>query len=330
MATDRPERAARHVHEVILGEITTSLLDTSDPVSPATATQLLDLLPGCRPKRASHPVGRAQSPDLGLGVDCRVPTGSGGGARAIGIVAAHAVLTGGHVVQGSAYARVLIGTATARRTWAHYLAQPGVVEVIRKARAADLSEAFLTAPRNPELLDLGAIGSWVLHRVQDQPTLDRGSRLRARSGRLRWAVEIDDSLTEPSSLLRLLEDDTYLVLHKARSVDLEGIVGFCEDVALHAWLLAALNGAVERSLRTGDRFDELAPALEYLGHLWHPRAYLDPSLHHLWQQLIEEGPQLSREWQSQVTRIRDLLTMLTLRARDEGFPQEPFRAGFLR
>ena len=88
-------------------------------------------------------------------------------------------------------------------------------------------------------------------------------------------------------------------------------------MALHTWLLSALTAAVERSQRVGSPVDELAPALEYLGHLWYPGAHVAAPLRHLWDPLESRTPQLSREWRTQVERLRDAIALLTLRAQSE-------------
>jgi hypothetical protein len=312
MTTDRSGSGKAGEAVAVLGEITTRLLDASIPLAPQEATALLDLMPGRRPVWATYPVHRVQSADLGFGVDCDLFTGRGGIARTIGIVNAHAVLTGGHIMQGSAHAMVAIDANTKRQRWSHYVARQGVVEVINKVAADELSRAYLWSEPTPDHLDLRAVGDQVLELVENKPVVDRGSRLKTLSGRLRWAALIREAVVKPQVEVDLLEDGTYLVSLTARSADVEGIIRFCEDLALHAWLLAALNRAFERSMRPmNNLYDELVPALQYLGHLWNPRAHLPTRVHHLWDP-IEEGPQLSRAWQSQVARTRDGIALQSI------------------
>src|SRR5689334_23263848 len=88
------------------GEIHTGLLQNSTALSSERVSELLDLVVGERVRRFERPVTHAVSPDKLTGVDCVLPSSSGRNTRGIGTVVSRLTVTGGHVVQGSSYARV--------------------------------------------------------------------------------------------------------------------------------------------------------------------------------------------------------------------------------
>lgn len=302
--------------EVVLGEITTRLLDNSSPLPIGAARQALELVDGRRPTWRTHPVSRVVADGRPVGVDCDLATGEPGKparVRAIGTVATRAVLTGGHVLQATAHARVLTGAATLREHWGHYTTRPGVIEVINKARARELGPAFLAAPRSPDLLDLAGIGAGVLDRVGERAELDCEARLKSTPRRLRWAVEVRPGHGTPTAHVEVDRDGGFWARFAADPADLPAILECCEDLALHDWLLETLQATFERAQRVDDQFDELSSAVEYLFHLWNPAAGLAPSVRHVWRAL-EAGPQLGWEWQATVAQVRDRISLLTLRA----------------
>lgn len=311
---DDPFRGWGAVDQAVVGEITTRLLLASDALrAEASRSLLARLAPGSRPERAGHPVERVESVDLPFSVDCNLATARAR-VRSIGVVSAHAVLAGGHVLQGSAYARVVIGNDTgARQRWSYYSSRPGYVEVHSKAAPEDITAGFLTARPDAQLLDLAGIGKHVIDLVHADPSLDRRPRLRTSPLRLRWTARIAEAAGKPSMEFVRFPDGSFQIDAVAAPDQVAGLMRFCEDVALHTWLLSTMTWSFENAAQEGDKLGELGPALEYLGHLWSPGETTDEDLAYLWK-AVEARLHLSRGWHSQVTRIRDQISLLTLKA----------------
>ena len=174
--------------QVVLGAVTTGLLNTSEPLPLDAAHQALALVPGVEAGLRRYPVGQVVSPDLFYGLDCRLAGGSGVQPRIIGTARARALLTAGHVLQGSARADVLLEASKLRLPWPHYLARAGVVEAINKADPSDLVEGYLRGPSGASLLNLGDTGAYVMSLVRRAPQIDRRVRLKTQARRLLWAA----------------------------------------------------------------------------------------------------------------------------------------------
>jgi hypothetical protein len=301
---------------LMLGQVSTGLLRHSTSVSSQTSTRILRLRPGEPVRWSLRPIAYAVSPDVLTGVDCRLPTASGTAARGIGTVRSHAAVTGGRVLQGSAYA-VLAGATTDRRLpWSHYLSRPGVVERSARVTAADLLDGFAAPDHTAGSLDLAAIASRTMDAVQGADELDGVPPLRTARTRLRWtAVTAEESPAAPRICFSI-DDESRRTLtirvppHTAGNPD--RVVAFCEDVALHDWLLTTLLDQIERGGTGADgpahAVIRLRPAIEALVHLWMPAARTEPSLEPLWQGL-ERRPGFSRQWAATVGRIRDQLAV---------------------
>lgn len=291
---------------VVLGEVTTALLDQHVPLTLAQTKALLHLVPGPPIEVRAHPLPRAVSRELIVGVDCPLVHGASELVHGIGSVRARAVLTGGHVVQGSARATVQIDGSGIRRGWGHYTARPGVIEVIDAAHPDELVDGFLTAgAADGRPLNLGAVGAEVLQRIGRDET-DSGARLRTRRTGLRWAVRTTGGVASPSAEFRPGPDGAWWIRLSANPEEVEAVTDFCEDVALHLWLLTALHTVCDRSIRNPDAQRELGPALRYLVHLWLPGAHLSSEFRRLWQHL-EDTAGVEREWRVLVARVRDRL-----------------------
>jgi hypothetical protein len=305
------------VSEVVLGEITTRLLMVSEALPAESARSMIAaLVPGSHPERAGHPVERVASANLPINVDCHLPVRTGARVPVTGVVAAHAVLTGGHVLQGSAFARVVRGEGTARRRWSHYNSRPGYIELYRAATPEDLVASFLATPTDPALLDLGGAGRQMIDLVHREPVLDRRVRLRTRPLSLRWTARVSPLAGHPLMEFTRFPDGSFQIDAESGPDHLPVLARFCEDVALHTWLLSTMTWSFERAAMEDDKLDELGPALEYLGHLWSPGQDSGEGLEDLWE-LVESRLHLSRGWQSQVTRVRDQIALLTLRMLQE-------------
>ena len=276
----------------MLGEVRTGFLLNSTAVSPATAAALVDLVRGERVRRSTRPIAYAASADRLVGVDCDLVTGTGARVRGVGTVTSRAALTGGHVLQGSAYVRVARDPAARRRPWSHYLGRPGELELIGRYDPAAVAAAFVTARPARTDLNLDAI------------SLDRTPPVTLPQTRLRWAA----TAAGTAGLQLTVEDERLRTLRLWSDGDPAALVGLCEDIALHDWLLSALIGVVEQA-RPGPvgwarQVRHLRPAIDYLLHLWMPAARVDRSVRTLWKEL-ESQPGFTRQWDASVSRIRD-------------------------
>ncbi|MBV1850601.1 SCO2521 family protein [Catellatospora tritici] len=296
-------------HLMTLGEVHTALLRNSTAVSTTDTEALLDLVQGRRVRRSERPIAHAQSPDRHIGVDCAL-AGTGARVRGVGTVCTRATITGGHVAQASAYVRVVRGDAGRRLPWSHYLAAPGTIETIGKIDAASITDAMLRGEPG-EALNLDAIGNRTLDQVQLDHRLDHRPAFRTARTRLRWAAGPGESTTLSFSL----DDPTTRTLRLPRTdLDDRATAAFCEDLALHDWLLTTLLTMVESRPAGSARADTVArirPAIDFLLHLWMPAARTDPALQELWRD-VERRPGFTRQWRVNVDRIRDQLALATI------------------
>jgi hypothetical protein len=301
---------------LIVGEVRTSLLRTSSRLGRGEVVDLLGLKPGQRVRVTDRPVNRSVSPDVMVGVDCRLATEPLTRARGIGTVAAHAVVTGGLVLQSSAQTRLEKAAANHRLAWAHYASRRGVVEVISKADVLQLARGHRTVVPDGAVLDLGAVSEYLIGNVQRRPQLDHQIAMRSRSTRVRWTATVAEG-ADPAIRLHVDDDVRRTVELSLPLALLEFAERFCEDLALHDWLITTLAGAIDqadRDMALGvDPIKTLTSAVERLVHLWMPGAHVDPPLRSLWAAL-ETSPGFSLQWNAQVARIRDLIAVRTLEA----------------
>jgi len=294
-----------------MGEVHTGLLRNSVAISPAKAIELLGFVVGAKVRTFERPISQAISPERLTGVDCQLTGSTAGRMRAVGTVISRAAITGGHLVQGSAYVQVVQGTAGRRLPWSHYLASPGNVETVGKTTPASVTDGFVSARSATDILDLAAIAGRTMEMVQSNGQLDHSPPFRTQRTRLRWltttAGEDDAAIT-----FRLEPDQIRTVRLPDRDLDPTAIATLCEDLALHDWLLTTLVSLIRRApIGSGDRIaviDRLQPALDYLLHLWMPAARIDTALVDLWD-AMERRPGLTRQWQATVSRIRDQLAL---------------------
>ncbi|MGQ0777406.1 MAG: SCO2521 family protein [Pseudonocardiales bacterium] len=302
-----------------LGEVHTGLLRNHASVTQRITTEVLSLLLGERVRRSERPIVYAVSPDLLTGIDCRLATPSDARVRGIGTAVSRAAITGGHVLQGSTYARVMKSDADRRLPWSHYLSRPGIIETLGKTDRADLAEGFLAvkqASASLDLLNLGAISGRVMDLVQRSSGLDGTPPFRMARIRLRWVILVDAVQPTASQATLTINSPTVRTLRlTVVEDDLHAAVKLCEDLALHDWLLTALLELIERS-RIGSSprpqvVGRLSPAIDYLLHLWMPEARLSKSMLPLWRSL-EQQPGFTKQWEASVNRIRDQVILSTI------------------
>ncbi|MFF2085812.1 SCO2521 family protein [Nocardia sp. NPDC058176] len=305
----------------LLGEVRTGLLPESAALSRGSAAELLTLVRGRGVQSRERPVSWAQSPVIPEGVDCRLATPSRARVRAVGTVATHAVVLGGRILQSSAQATVVAGEGSHRRNWGHYLGRVGIVEVLTRAPAnlgSHLVEGFL-GPPDPAVatLDPGAVAARLHMRVRTDPMLNQRPPIQTGASMLRWAARIRPG-EPPSMSFVLLDDETRLAsVVVGDETELRAVQRFCEDLAMHDWLLTVLTDVIDEAEMAGLSHSSpaqvLTPMLEHLVHLWLPGAFTPSVLRGLWAGL-EADPGFSMQWNARIGQLRDRIAVATLGA----------------
>ncbi|MGH3718277.1 MAG: SCO2521 family protein [Pseudonocardiaceae bacterium] len=300
-----------------VGEVHTGLVQNSTSLTQLHSAQLLALLPGTRVRRSERPRAYAVSPDRLTGVDCRLATSSGARVRGIGTVLSRAAITGGRVLQGSAYAHITKSEADRRLPWSHHLSRPGVVEIPGKADRADLARGFLVTRQAEEILAMGAISGRMVDMVQARsPELDRKPPFKMARTRMRCVVVVHEAQPADAQIHFTIDSETTRTVQlTVGENDLSAAVDLCEDLALHDWLLTTLLKLIERSRSArGARpqvVERLRPAIDDLLHLWMPAVRLDESMLPLWRSL-EQKTGFTEQWEASVGWIRDQVVLNTI------------------
>lgn len=294
-----------------IGEVQTGLLLTSAAVSADTAAELLAIVPGGSVRTRQRPVRYAWSPEVLTGVDCLAPLADRREVRVVGTPATRLSLTDGHIIQVGTHATLRYEPTGRRRPWAHYLAQPGVLEVLGTASGENLSTGFLGGPATVRALDLGAVNVRTLAAIQRSRHLDHNPPFRARRTRLRWSAEPSES-AQQEIVFTLGTDGLRTVRLRAAEPDPRTLADFCADLALHDWLLSTLLDIVDRAVAhrrpAAELIGRLRPGIDHLVHAWMPAAHVSRTLARIWQELdLKSG--FSLQWQKTVERIRDQLSV---------------------
>jgi hypothetical protein len=293
-----------------IGEVHTGLLLTSAAVPADTAEELLAIMPGGSVRTRQRPIRYAWSPEILTGVDCTAPLAERREVRIVGTLATRLSLTDGRIIQAETHATFRQDSSGRRRPWSHYLAQPGMLEVLGKASGESLAAGFLRGPATATALDLGAVNLRALAAVQRSQHLDRNPPFRSRLTRLRWSAETSDDAQE--IVFTLGADGLRTVRLRAPEPSPRALADFCTDLALHDWLLSTLLDIVDRALSRGRPAAELIgmlrPGIDHLVHAWLPAAHVSRTLDRIWQELdVRSG--FSLQWQKTVERIRDQLSV---------------------
>jgi hypothetical protein len=295
-----------------IGEVHTGLLLTSTAVPAETAAALLAILPGGSVRTRQRPVRYAWSPEVLTGVDCLAPVAGRREVRIVGTPATQVSLTDGHIVQARTHATLRYEPAGRRRPWAHYLAQPGVLEVLGTASEEKLATGFLSGPSTMTALDLGAVNLRTLAAIQRNTQLDHNPPFHSRRTRLRWSAEGTGDDQEQEMVFTLGANGLRTVRLRTKELDPRALADFCSDLALHDWLLSALldlvDRAVARSRPAVEVIGLLRPGIDHLVHAWMPAAHVSKTLSGIWQDFdLRSG--FSLQWQKTVQRIRDQLSV---------------------
>jgi hypothetical protein len=292
-----------------IGEVHTGLLMTSVAVSVETATDLLAILPGGSVGIRRRPVRYCWSPEVLTGVDCLAPLAEHREVRVVGTPATKVSLTDGYILQASTHAAVRYDPTGRRRSWGHYLAQPGVIEVLGKGNRESLASGFLSGTSTARSLDIGAVNVRALAAVQRNPRLDHNPPFRSRPTQLRWSAETANAEQELTFTLGSAESRT--VSLRSHETDPRRLADFCADLALHDWMLSALLDLVDRALARRRAAVEviamLRPGIDHLVHAWMPAAHVSKALVEVWQE-FDHRSGFSLQWQKTVERIRDQLS----------------------
>ncbi|MGY0236891.1 SCO2521 family protein [Longispora urticae] len=284
---------------VVIGEIHTGLLPHSTSLTNSDVARLLAIVPGEPVRSHERPIRQATSPTHYVGVDG--PLGGMSPKRAVGTVASRAVVTGGQVLQVSSYAFVVEGRHS-RQGWQHYLGRPGVLEVAGRFSASTLLAGLFVKDRQTERIDMGAIGSRLYGTLQVDPGLDQMARLRLLRTHLRWTAVVGE---ESRMVFRLDGGSTRTVTIDVHDGELGPALAYCEDLALHDWLLTSIIAVADRlgDIDTRQASARLRPVFDLLVPLWMPGARADEHAAARWRSL-ENSTRMSRQWEALVDRLR--------------------------
>jgi hypothetical protein len=296
------------------------------------ASALLTFVQGEQVRVSHRPVDYVRSVHRFTGVDCKVPSADRSKARCIGTTTSHAAIVGGHVVQGTTFVRVKPAAAQRRQPWAYYMSSErrGVVETVGKVDDAQLVDGFLYEGDRAGTLNLRAIADRCLDEVQSRTVLDRQPPLRAARTSLRFAIDPRKVADRTKVAVTFgVDGDGVRRVRLPALADTATMVGFCEDLALHDWLLTVALTAVERGrdAERGQFVEAVSPVLERLAHLWLPGARLHGSCAEVWDAL-ESRTGMSRQWLAIMQRIRDQIALASVnpRPRRGGRRASPGRA----
>lgn len=308
----------------VFGEVQTCLLPSRQVLDIPAAVELLSTVKlGTAPTSRERPVPLVMSPSRLEGVDChlaqcRPDRTNGKRIRGIGTVSSRSVVVGGRILQASSQTEVVRGTGSDRRPWSHYLSKPGTIETISGSPTGRaLADGYLHSPAG-ERPELASICQRMANLTRVNPHLDQEISFRgAATTRLRWAAEVADSSDGSLPFSFRLDDDAVrslriTVVHS----DIAEIRRFCEDLAVHDWLLTTISRMSGASGGFGVRSDmlatELPAVLDELVPLWMPGTHTASRLHRIWSDL-EADPGFTRQWTARVGQLRDRMTSATLR-----------------
>lgn len=292
-----------------VGEVHTGLLMTSTGVSPDTAAELLAILPGSSVRTRQRPVRYAWSPEVLTGVDCLAPVKGQREVRLVGTPTTSVSLTDGYILQANTHAVLTYDRTGRRRPWGHYLAQPGVLEVLGTEREENLVTGFLGGPATDQALNFGAINVRTLAAIQRSERLDHDPLFKSRPTRLRWSAQA--ATTDQEMVFTLGSDGLRTVRMRVDEFDPHTLAYFFADLALHDWLLSTLLDLVDKAVaRRKPAFELIAllrPGIDHLVHTWMPAAHVSRNLAEVWQD-FDQRSGYSLQWQKTVERIRDQLS----------------------
>ncbi|QIS06960.1 hypothetical protein F5X71_35755 [Nocardia brasiliensis] len=304
---------------VVLGEIHTCLLPSRTVLDTTAGIELLSAVRrGIAVTARARPMPLVVSPNRFEGVDCDLIPVSGRHIHVIGTVASRTVVTGGRVLQGSSH--TMVTRARDRQPWSYYLSRPGTVDAVSALGAepaARIADGHLHS-RGADQLDLTSISQRMSAFTGVDPRLDQKPPFRAGATRLRWSVEVSTAPDQqPHFAFHLAGATSRSVRLTVSARDVAVAQRFCEDLAMHDWLLTTIGQVADRGGPTGHEtepaLEQLALLLDQLVPLWMPGAHTAARLRPLWAGL-EDDPGFTRQWSARVGQLRDRMTSATLRA----------------
>jgi len=299
------------------GEVRTCLIQNLGTLTPSASVALMQLTPGSPVSKVDRPVRRVVSPEQVTGVDCRLQVAREGRGRAIGTVLSHAVVTNGRILQGTAHVALTSATSTERREWRHYLRRQGVVEVLGSPKPHNVMDGYLADAAPARGLDLASISDRIVDGVQLSSRLDHTTALRAGTAVVRWAATLAPDSKPTVGIAKSDLPNFHVIRLSGTPDDLPMLIHFCEEFALHEWLLTTVQDVIvpraESDIaRDRDPLDSLLFALNELVPLWMPPTHLSPDMKALWE-AMESRTHYSRLFERQVARIRDLRDQVRIR-----------------
>ena len=299
------------------GEVRTCLIQNLGTLSPSASVALMQLTPGSPVSKVDRPVRRVVSPDQVTGVDCRLQVAREGRGRAIGTVLSHAVVTNGRILQGTAHVALTEAGSKERREWRHYLRRQGVVEVLGSPKPHNIVDGYLADVSPARGLDLASISDRIIDEVQQSNTLNHTTALRASTAVVRWAATLAPNAKPTVGIAKSDLPNFHVIRLSGAPDDLPMLIRFCEEFALHEWLLTTVQDVIVPRAETDiardrDPLDSLLFALNELVPLWMPPTHLSPDMKALWE-AMESRTHYSRLFERQVARIRDLRDQVKIR-----------------
>lgn len=306
-----------HQPALAFGEVRTCLLQNLGTLSTSATVALMQLTPGSPVSKVERPIRRVVSPEQVTGVDCKLRVAREGRARAIGTVLSHAIVTNGRVLQGSAHVALTTAGSNERREWRHYLRHQGVVEVIGSPNPNNLMDGFLSDTMPAQGLDLTSISDRIIDTVQQSPKLDYHTALRAGTAVVRWAATLHPDNVPMVGIVKRDLANTHAVRLEGRPDDLPMLIRFCEEFALHEWLLTTVKDVIVARAETDierdrDPLDSLLFGLNQLVPLWMPPRHLSERMKALWDG-VENRTHYTDVFDRQVARVRDLRDQVKIR-----------------
>jgi len=302
------------------GEVRTCLIQNLGTLSAPASVALMQLTPGSPVRKVDRPVRRVVSPEQVTGVDCKLQVAREGRGRAIGTVLSRAVVTNGRILQGTAHVSLARASSTERREWRHYLRREGVVEVLGSPDFHNVTDGYLADTSPAHGLDLASISNRIIDEVQLSTHLDHTTALRAGTATVRWAVTLAPDSTPTVGIAKSDLPNFHIIRLSGAPGDLPMLIRFCEEFALHEWLLTTVQDVIvpraETDIARGrDPLDSLLFALNELVPLWMPPTHLGSDMKGmkaLWE-AMESRTHYSRLFERQVARIRDLRDQVKIR-----------------
>ena len=232
------------------GEVRTCLIQNLGTLSPSATVALMQLTPGSPVSKVDRPVRRVVSPEQVTGVDCRLQVAREGRGRAIGTVLSHAVVTNGRILQGTAMWRsprrpprsaASGGTTCGTRvSWR---------SCTRRTRTTS-STAIWPTPRRPAAWTWPRSATASSTRCSRATHLNHTTALRASTAVVRWAATLAPDTRPTVGIAKSDVPNFHVIRLSGAPDDLPMLIRFCEEFALHEWLLTTVQDVIVRRAET--------------------------------------------------------------------------------